>query len=351
MNGEIDNRYITAIRHSGLTIYDHIDTGDPDLWIPTITLEKILGKAMTGISLFGLPLRTRSKLVKENVCKSLGYPIPSNFKKTRPRFPGQNFNTYVQKSNNLQIWNEEIVPSRRYVIFRINPKNVITRIRAITGHELSELNTTGTLTQKFQAGITLGDMNSELVSNKDTEHLQPYVSRDIDLVNVTDSVAPPQENRLLSIHGLFVKLQNLIGIQFADSGHDQERNRGAALHRLVTQYLGYTKYRDDGQFPDIPHQLLEIKLQTAPTIDLGLVCPDSEEVLDLPKIGGKQIRHRDIRYAIFYANRSGGKILITHLFLTTGEKFFTRFPRFEGKILNRKLQIPLPDDFFFTESE
>ncbi|MFQ5639932.1 MAG: restriction endonuclease, partial [bacterium] len=122
--------------------------------------------------------------------------------------------------------------------------------------------------------------------------------------------------------------------------------RGAALHRLVCQCLGYTDYRDHGQFPDVRHQLLEVKLQTSPTIDLGLVCPDSESPLDVPKIGGQQIRHCDVRYALFYGATDGKKVTLTHLFLTTGEKFFTRFPRFQGKVLNKKLQIPLPTDFF-----
>ena len=351
MNSTIDSKYVAAIRHSRLTIYDHIDTDNSNLWIPTTALERILGAAMTGVSLFGLPLRTRSKLVKECVCKSLGYPIPESFKRTQPRFIGQNFDIYVQKSNNLQIWNEKISPSRRYVIMKVNSGNVITTVRVVTGYRLLELDTTGTLTEKFQARVNLGDVNSEMVSNSDTERLQPFVSSDVNLINIVDSAAPPQHNYLLSIHSLFVKLQNLVGTRFADSGHDQERNRGAVLHKLVTQRLGYTRYRDDGQFPDVPHQLLEIKLQTAPTIDLGLVCPDSEEVLDLPEIGGKQIRHRDVRYAIFCANRDGGEIQITHLLLTTGERFFIRFPRFEGNVVNRKLQIPLPDDFFLIKSK
>ena len=118
------------------------------------------------------------------------------------------------------------------------------------------------------------------------------------------------------------------------------------LHRLVCQHLGYVDYRDDGQFPDVRHQLLEVKLQTSPTIDLGLVCPDSGEALDVPRINGLQIRHCDVRYALFYAETDGRNVTLTHLFLTTGEKFFTRFPQFQGKVLNKKIQIPLPLNFF-----
>jgi len=96
-------KYVEAIKASNLSIYDDIEIGDPELWVPTPELEKILDEAMTGLSLLGLPLRTRSKVVKQEVCKALGYPVPSGFKKTQPRFPGQFFDIYTQKSNNLQV--------------------------------------------------------------------------------------------------------------------------------------------------------------------------------------------------------------------------------------------------------
>ncbi len=115
---------------------------------------------------------------------------------------------------------------------------------------------------------------------------------------------------------------------------------------LVCRQLGYTDYRDDGRFPDVRQQLLEVKLQTSPTIDLGLVRPDSEAALDVPQIDGQQIRHCDVRYAIFYALTDGATVTLTRFYLTTGQRFFSRFPQFQGKVLNKKLQIPLPSNFF-----
>ena len=103
---------------------------------------------------------------------------------------------------------------------------------------------------------------------------------------------------------------------------------------------------DDGQFPDVRNQLLEVKLQTSSTIDLGLVRPDSAEPLDVPMMNGRLVRHCDVRYAVFCGRTSGARIELTHLFLTTGEAFFTRFPQFRGKVLNAKIQIPLPANFF-----
>ncbi len=335
-----------AISGSGLSIYDPIEIGDPNLWIPTAELEHLLNDELQGLSLADLALRTRSKVVKEHVCRALGYPVPKSFKKTQPRFKGQNFDTYVQKANNLQIWNEELSPSRRYVIIRVNEQGDITRVKVVTGDMLAVLDTTGTLTQKYQARCIVGDTPYELVDSADTDLLAPFVSGDVDLGRVATPVSYPKSAQLLPIADAYDSLKPLVGRCFADLGIGQERNRGAALHRLVCEALGYAGYQDDGQFPDVRHQLIEIKLQTSPTIDLGLVCPDSTEPLDVPQIDGQVIRHCDVRYAVFYGTTDGQEVTLTHFILTTGEAFFKRFQKFQGKVLNKKLQIPLPSDFF-----
>lgn len=339
-------RYVKAIASSGLSIYDPIDIGDPELWIPTPELEALLDKGLRRVSLAGLPLRTRSKAVKTHVCKALGYPVPRTFRKTKPRFPGQLFDTYSQKSNNLQVWNEELSPTRRYVLIRVSPEDKIIKVKVVTGDTLAMLDTTGTLTQKYQARCLVSDKHAELISPEDTSLLRQFTSVGIDLENVATPIDHPKLGQLLPINEIFARLTNLVNTKFRDTGYDQDRNRGAALHRLVSEALGYTGHQDDGRFPDIRHQLLEIKLQTSPTIDLGLVRPDSNEPLDVPKIQGRQIRHCDVRYAIFYGHTDGVQVTLTHLLLTTGKSFFKRFPQFQGKVLNKKLQIPLPTDFF-----
>ncbi|MNR59042.1 hypothetical protein D3C85_1802010 [compost metagenome] len=74
--------------------------------------------------------------------------------------------------------------------------------------------------------------------------------------------------------------------------------------------------------------------------------PSSQALLDVQKLGNDPPRHCDTRYAIFYAVTDGKMVTLTHLFVTTGEMFFTRFRQFGGKVINGKLQIPLPRDFF-----
>jgi len=133
------------IRASGLTIYDSIVVGS-ELWIPSPELQAILSRALQGLNLTGLPLRTRSKRVKERVAEALGYPVPKTFLKTQPRFPGQCFDTYIQKSNNLQVWNEELSAIRRYVLIRVDDNSLVTGVRVVTGETLALLDTTGTLT-------------------------------------------------------------------------------------------------------------------------------------------------------------------------------------------------------------
>lgn len=322
------SEYVDAIRKSGLTIYDSL-AEHPGLFIPNSDLEAILNTGLTGQRL-NHPLRTRSKVVKRLVCQSLGYPVPSTFSKSKPRFPGQNFDTYVQKANNLQIWNEDVSPSRRYVIVRLDCEDYITKVRVVSGEVVSELDTTGTLTQKFQARSRNPVNQSTLASSSDTDVIAGLIRNKTQFPN------------LMPIESVFQRLKSLVGTTLHNVGMDQERNRGGELHRAISKCLGVPVHFDSGQFPDVIDQLLEVKLQTSPTIDLGLVCPDSTGTV----AGVPEIRHCDVRYAVFYGTVHNDRVHLDHAVVVTGRDFFTFFQRFGGKVLNKKLQIPLPDDFF-----
>jgi hypothetical protein len=348
MSKKTPDDFKNAIQRSNLDIYSLVAVDNPDLWIPTSVLETLLNQALKDLDLSGLALRTRSKVVKTAVCKALGYPVPKSFKKTQPRFLGQQLDTYAQKNSNLQIWNEELSATRRYAIIQITEHDLVSKIRVVTGQQLALLDTTGTITKKFQARLDVECKTHELVSSQDTELLRPYVQNATTIAQSVSPIDDPEYGVLLPIEEIFGRLSNLIGKSFPDPGIDQERNRGAALHELVCASLGYSKYEDKGQFPDIRHQLLEIKLQTSPTIDLGLILPNSTESLDVQKLGNHQPRHCDARYALFYAKTDGEQVTLTHFFLTTGADFFTRFKRFEGKVSNGKIQMQLPKDFFST---
>ncbi len=336
-----------SITKSKLTIFEKL-AFDHELYIPTEDLEVLLRDRLIGESLAGLPLRTRSKVVKILVCEALGYPVPKSFKKTQPRFLGQNFDTYVQKTNNLQIWNEDISPNRRYIIIALNDNDIISKITAITGNQLSVFDKTGTITKKYQAKFTKLEVSeNELYTLKDTKNLLQYITGvNPDSFQHSPSKAPAPDD-LLTVAEIYRRLVNIVGKKFGNLGAIQERNRGVELQKLACLALGYSSYEDTGQFPDVFNQILEIKLQTSPTIDLGLVLPTSEEHLYTGKYGVSSLQPRDARYAIFYGEITNEQILIKKLAVITGESFFDRFQKFEGRVVNAKIQLRLPN-FFFT---
>ena len=335
------------IKESGLTIYDAISIGDINYWYSRDELAHLLNHGLKNICVAGLPIRSRSKYIKEKVCQILGYSIPKSFKKIQPRFLGQQFDVYVQKSNNLQIWNEEVSPLRRYVLIKLSGDDFVEAVKVIVGSELAVLDKTGTLTQKFQAKFLLPNKAHQLLSKADSAKIKSFLAlcnESPKFLNVSP-ISNPDSSSLLEISVLYKKLQMIVGMQFSDKGTTQERNRGASLHKIVCKILGYQHYQDSGKFPDIKHQLLEVKLQTATTIDLGCINPESEEYLDI-SINQQKIRACDIRYAIFYGDIQHGIVTIKHLSLVIGGEFFKNFPQFGGNVINKKIQIPLAKDFF-----
>ena len=125
--------------------------------------------------------------------------------------------------NNLQIWNEEISPRRRYVLIRVNETQVVTRVRVVNGETIARYDKTGTLTQKYQAKSRKPVKRSCLAVDCDTSPVLREMRK---------------MTGLFSIRELFQKLVQLTGTSIANPGVDQERNRGAALHRAVCHCLG-----------------------------------------------------------------------------------------------------------------
>ena len=338
---DMTNTIVDNITKSGLSIYDKVP---PSLFISNQQLEKLLSSDLIGLSLEGLPLRSRAKVVKVAVCKAIGYPVPKSFKKTHPRFLGQNFDVYTQQSMNVQIWNEDIDASRRYVFLQANEKAVISAVRVVSGDELALLDKTGTLTRKYQATMQHYGM-SRLFSSADTLAVSSFV--DSSSTIALNEIKPndlPTPNTLLPIAELYTKILRLVGksIKYLDAV--QERNRGAELHALICEALGYRSYEDDGTYPDIRNQIAEIKLQTSPTIDLGLHSPlDHAMVVETNSC---VFHSEDVRYIVFDASVQGDELVLDRLYVVNGMDFEKTFPLFRGKVQNSKLQIPLPKNFF-----
>lgn len=135
----------------------------------------------------------------------------------------------------------------------------------------------------------------------------------------------------------------MVGSVYTDPGVVQERSRGTVVHREACARLGADGFADNGQFPDILSQLVEVKLRLARTVDLGLELPSSD--IPLASANGL-LGARDVRYAIFYADRDGAAFEISGLVVVTGADFFKEYRQFGGLTANRKLQLKLPPAWF-----
>jgi hypothetical protein len=335
--------YQKNIINSGKSIYNTESINDKTLYIPNNKLEQLLNNGLIGLSLIGLPLRTRSKFVKSLICKALCYPVPESFKRTKPDFPAQNLDVYTQKSLNVQIWNETIDLFRRYAFIQVDQFDKILKVKVISGEQLAILDRTGTLTTKYQAMMpNIG--YSMLFSSSDTLSVQEWCGNEnIDLSKV-DPTSVPRKGLLLPIKIIYEILKGLEGISIPQLDALQERNRGAILHKIICEQLGFEFYADNGSYPDILNQLLEIKLQTSPTIDLGVHNPNDNKLII--SLAEKQFFSKDIRYAIISGHMKDKKVFIKHFYLISGEDFSKHISLFGGKVINSKLQIPLPNNFF-----
>lgn len=315
-----------------------------DELLTDVELLNKLNNKLLGVSLNGLPLRTRSKVIKVLICEALEYDVPKSFIKTKPKFPCQNFDVYVQKSNNLQIWNDDIDINRRYVLIKIDELDVIRKIKIITGGDLIKLDTTGKLTVKYQARIP---NTITIHSTKDSTALQ--FSEKSNALNNIENFSPtdnPNNETFLSIESLYNKLNILKGMTINNQSLIQERTRADEAHKLVCGLLGYKNFHDNGQFPDIKNQLLEVKFQMSPTIDLGLHKPDEDIDINIV-FNNKKITTAMCRYLIITAHRNfDEKVCIDDYIIASGENFFSIFSLFGGNLKNAKLQIILPTNFF-----
>ena len=342
-------RRAAAIQLANIDIYQSLISDKADLIFTDEELQALLTARLTGSTLSG-PLRNRSKLAKQLVAIAMGYKPPTSFRKKKPRFPGQNLDVYVQMSDNLQIWNQDILPNQRYVLIRPDSQGIIRAIRIIRGHQIIQWDRTGTLTSKFQARRKKGRTGSTLVSVEDTKNfistLQPVEIPNDVLASQSSGQSPTLKN-VIPIAGLYTKLLKLIGSKLPAVSLEQDRVRGELLQTVICQKLGLREHENHGQWPDIVSQALEVKLQTSPTVDLGLILPTDEA--PAPALGSG-LRHCDARYLVAYGEPKDQSTIITEIVVVTGSDFLSEFDQFGGLVQNKKRQIKLPKGLFQAES-
>ncbi|HJT36759.1 MAG TPA: hypothetical protein VJ783_32350 [Pirellulales bacterium] len=119
------------------------------------------------------------------------------------------------------------------------------------------------------------------------------------------------------------------------------KNRGQQLEQIVAAGLGYQVTDADvliGGYPDIRHQALEVKIQDAPTVDLGRYSPQFDE----PVVGCPGFTTQTVRYLIAFTDAKTG--VCQGAVLCPGRRLAEHFVYVAEKSF--KCQRSIPMDFF-----
>ena len=318
--------------------------------------------------------RTNGSRLRKLVEKELGEATPAVAEETDytivpfkrkgvPRLLAQMADSYIVTSGesyNLQVWNR--LPNSKNVLVRYKGREKILccDIRLImvhvdiTTHTIDGIEVAtpqyiekkfgrfGVPTMKYQlmisptkrAAIVGGDEG--ILFQPDTELVSALTSNELDLTAASLS-AKPEKGRLLTLDTIRERVASrLVGMCLPAS---DTKTRGQLLEREVATLLGYN-VSDSlvGGYPDIPHQLLEIKVQDSPTVDLGRFSPSyAEEVC-----GELRLTTEDVRYLIALANPQTG--IIEGIVLMPGASLCDMFPFVSSTSF--KCQRSIPMDFF-----
>lgn len=233
-----------------------------------------------------------------------------------PRILRELIDTYIVTSGNsynLQVWNR--FPNSKSILVEYNngkkirscdirlvfvkvnvQKNVIESIVILTPQYIEKhFGFFGKPTIKHQLIISDIKRKSVLGSvllGKDTDKMVGYCRKTFK-APVENMLDFPIASKPFSIE-LIDKLvaQKLIGVRLKSG---DTKTKGQMLERKVLSLLGYNGNLS-GTYPDMPNQLLEIKIQDSPTIDLGKFSPEIEERIY------SDITTKDIRYLIALTN-------------------------------------------------
>jgi hypothetical protein len=282
-----------------------------------------------------------------------------------PRIVREFIDTYIVtsgKSYNLQVWNR--IPASntllvkyesgdslhcndvRFVFVRIDiEKSVIASIIILTPDYIEEkFGKFGKPTIKHQllisskARAAIYSSKDKILSFSDSKKLSYHIKHDYSPPR-TGMVEEPDLKDLFSI-ALLKKLvaKKLIGKKLDAAA---TKNRGQSLERITLELLGYKVDENEllfGGFPDIKNQLLEVKVQDSPTVDLGKFSPENEEMV----IKEKNLTTFDVRYLIALTDPETE--IIEGVILSPGEKLGEVFSYVSDK--SYKCQRSIPMAFF-----
>ena len=154
--------------------------------------------------------------------------------------------------------------------------------------------------------------------------------------------APADPMLLFSLEELATLLKPLMGLDAPrDEGNRilEVRPKGHWFEFEVARSLGYHYPPGAGLFPDLRHQLLEVKHHTGKsvTIDFGRNHPGSKEVLDARWNEKRRARACDIRYLIALAPPPHFRVTV--MVLATGAEINSIFGVSPTKTIKYQLGI------------
>lgn len=327
---------------------------------------KLTGKTRTdGANIRKLIAKELMSKVLPEAANSGEYEIVPPKKKGVPKILRELIDSYTVTSGesyNLQVWNR--IPNSktvlikydsgeslkcdevRYIFVKIDSqKNIISSIVILSAEYIEmHFGKFGKPTIKYQLLISKKARNqiytskSKILSFPDSKKLT-YLLTDTYTDPDRSMVCEPSIQNLYSIKLLTERIaKNLIGKKLDNSA---TKNRGQALERMTLELLGYKMAANEnlvGGFPDIPNQLLEVKVQDAQTVDLGRFTPEKEEIV----VAENNLTTFDVRYLIALTNPKTD--VIEGIVLAPGEKLGEIFTYVSD--VSYKCQRSIPMSFF-----
>lgn len=290
------------------------------------------------------------------------YEIVPPKQKGVPTFLREYIDTYIVttgNSYNLQVWNRNpnsasvqvdlkngevlLASDVRFVLGKINADNCIETIVIMTPQYIeNRFGKFGKPTVKQQLIIS-NKKREEIICDggmviADSNLPQELLASGDERINVDISIKD-EPHKVLPIEVMNERITDKIIGEKLDVSLSTKQ-RGQQLERIVAYQLGYSGKQDslEGGYPDIRNQMLEVKVQDSPTIDLGKYSPQFEEQIN------DYFTTRTVRYLIALTNAADGTI--DGIIMCPGEELGKSFTYVAEKSFKCQKSIPMS---FFEE--
>lgn len=325
----------------------------------------LTGKTRTdGANLRMLIFKTLINNKEYDLLSENEYEILIDKAKGLPRIMPEFLDTYIITNNkdyNMQVWNRipdsnmplikyksngDILTCKdvRYLLVKVDNNRIVEILLLTPDYITSHFGKFGVPTIKHQLIINQSKRDEIIKSDvpilfkKDDKYIFNKI-KDIKIMTIDSIHDKPVIEKIIRLEDIYnIVKDDIIGIELKS---ESTKIKGQELEKIVSEKLGYKLLENDllvGGFPDLPNQLLEVKVQESPTVDLGKYSPQIPEMV-FPDIN---ITTEDIRYLIALTNPTDKKI--TGAILCPGKYLGSYFTYVADKSF--KCQRGIPAIFF-----